>query len=169
MRRVHSEICRFFGIEILRIYLIGRNLSLFENCKKILNHSTLLYRVHCSVQCTLYTQCTMNNLDEGVNTILPDSELRTLFLLRLLVMVSIGKWSECCSPPFCRNQARNGYLVSHGVQIYAILSKAIWYHMVSIYMLYLARISGITGVHIYALLSKDIWYHKVCKYITHIL
>ena len=33
----------FFGIELLKIYLIERNVSVFENCqKKLLNHSTLL-------------------------------------------------------------------------------------------------------------------------------
>ena len=29
---------------VLKLCLISRNVSLFENCKKVLNHSTLLYR-----------------------------------------------------------------------------------------------------------------------------
>ena len=36
-----AKVCRFFFIEFLKIYLIDRNVSLFENRKKVLNHSTL--------------------------------------------------------------------------------------------------------------------------------
>ena len=36
----------FFGIDVLKIYLISRNVKLFENCKKVQNHSTLLYSVY---------------------------------------------------------------------------------------------------------------------------
>ena len=43
VRRARGRVILFFGIELLKIYLIGRNLSLFENCKKVLNHSTLQY------------------------------------------------------------------------------------------------------------------------------
>ena len=33
--------CRFLGTELLKIYMIGRNVTNFENRKKLLNHSTL--------------------------------------------------------------------------------------------------------------------------------
>ena len=39
----HVEIHRFLGIKLLKMYLIGRNVLLFENLKKVLNPSTLLY------------------------------------------------------------------------------------------------------------------------------
>ena len=35
--------CRFSGIMLLKIYLIDRNLLLFENRSKVPNHSTLLH------------------------------------------------------------------------------------------------------------------------------
>ena len=38
--------CRFLGIEFLKICLIGRNVYVFINQKKGLNHSTLLYTVY---------------------------------------------------------------------------------------------------------------------------
>ena len=34
---MRGEICRFFGI-----YLLSRNVSLFKNCKKVLNHSIIV-------------------------------------------------------------------------------------------------------------------------------
>ena len=34
--------CRFFLFELLKIYLISRNVHIFKNRKKVLNHSTLL-------------------------------------------------------------------------------------------------------------------------------
>ena len=40
--RARGRSCQFLGIELLKIYLIGRNLLLFENCQKVLNHSTLV-------------------------------------------------------------------------------------------------------------------------------
>ena len=41
--RARCEICKFFGIDLLKIYLISRNVKLFENHKTVLNHSILLY------------------------------------------------------------------------------------------------------------------------------
>ena len=35
------QIRRLFGIEIIKIYLIGSNVPIFENRHKVLNHSTL--------------------------------------------------------------------------------------------------------------------------------
>ena len=35
------EICRIFGIKLIKINLIGNSLSIFENRKKVVNHSTL--------------------------------------------------------------------------------------------------------------------------------
>ena len=40
-RFLNMKNLQIFGIEIQKIYLISRNLSLFENRKKMLNHSTL--------------------------------------------------------------------------------------------------------------------------------
>ena len=34
MRRTRDEMCRFLGIELMKIYLIGSNVSIFENRKK---------------------------------------------------------------------------------------------------------------------------------------
>ena len=38
-----AEVADFFGIKLIKIYLIDRNVSLFENRKKVQNHSNLLY------------------------------------------------------------------------------------------------------------------------------
>ena len=38
------QIRRLFGIELIKIYLIGSNVPIFENRQKVLNHSTLLPR-----------------------------------------------------------------------------------------------------------------------------
>ena len=40
----------FLKIKFLKLYLVGRNVSLFENHKKVLNHSTLP-RPHCRTSC----------------------------------------------------------------------------------------------------------------------
>ena len=40
--RALGRSCRFFGIELLKVYLIGRNVTLFENRKNMRNHSTIL-------------------------------------------------------------------------------------------------------------------------------
>ena len=39
MRKRAAKFADFSGIEILKIYLMGSNLLLFENCKKVLNYS----------------------------------------------------------------------------------------------------------------------------------
>ena len=41
--RARGRNCRFFGIELLKIYLISRKVYVFKNPKKVLNHSTLVY------------------------------------------------------------------------------------------------------------------------------
>ena len=41
--RTRGRNCRFFGIELLKIYLISRKVYVFKNPKKVLNHSTLVY------------------------------------------------------------------------------------------------------------------------------
>ena len=53
-------------IELIQIYLVGRNVSLFENRKKMLNHSTLIFSicvqisdVYSQIKELLYTVCTL--------------------------------------------------------------------------------------------------------------
>ena len=50
-----KENYRFFGIELIKIYLIGSNVSIFKNRKNVVNHSTLLtiIRVGNSLICSL--------------------------------------------------------------------------------------------------------------------
>ena len=43
LSRVRGEICRFFRIELIKIKLIGRNVSFFVNRKQVVNRSTLTY------------------------------------------------------------------------------------------------------------------------------
>ena len=42
-----TELNDFFRIELLKTYLNDITVPIFENCKKMLNHSTLLYCAVC--------------------------------------------------------------------------------------------------------------------------
>ena len=44
-----TELNDFFRIELLKTYLNDITVPIFENCKKMLNHSTLLYCALCAV------------------------------------------------------------------------------------------------------------------------
>ena len=45
MRRARDQIHQLFEIGLIKIYLIGCKVPVFENCKKVLYHSTLMKTV----------------------------------------------------------------------------------------------------------------------------
>ena len=61
---------RFFGIELIKIYQIGSNVFIFENRKKLLNHSTLQVSnaTAASVSCSTAEIAALKAANSDINT-----------------------------------------------------------------------------------------------------
>ena len=91
----------FFGIDVLKIYLISRNVKLFENCKKVQNHSTLLYSVYNIHICIHIRTTVWSEKEESAKRACSVSLLSVVIVITLLHLHFVIKQ---CQFLFCHDR-----------------------------------------------------------------